>query len=466
MRGIRVQCGFCLFIFKFTSCVVCCRYESCPGTLDEGLLARLVHPAPSHLVVTDLDGTLLDSAARLGRAQRHALEDLGHGGAVRVVATGRSLYSARTVMPADFPIDYLVFSSGAGIMSWADGQLLRSRAMAPSVASDLVARLRALSLDFMVHHAAPDTALFLLLPLDVRQHRLRAPHRALRPFLATPVRRGARGRGRGEPAPRRRAPGDRIAPRPPGPGVRGLARGAHHLSARPRIDLDRTVSCRGLEVARRGLDPDTTPDRPRPHDCRRQRLQRSRHARVGGPRVRGLECAGADARTVRGGPVERRGRVHGRGAFVVARRVIGPSDRAQMRILRDCPMRAEDGRSTCSARLKCKRPPDARGDRSTRRGLARRAGFTRGMHLPGGSRDEDRHLQHPVRPAGRDGCFDLDRIAGRGVGRRRDRAPGSRALLVPFRQRRSTAADRGPLPRTPPGLRAGRRSASRRRGAG
>ena len=130
------------------------------ATLDEGLLARLVHPAPSHLVVTDLDGTLLDSAARLGRAQRHALEDLGHGGAVRVVATGRSLYSARTVMPADFPIDYLVFSSGAGIMSWADGQLLRSRAMAPSVASDLVARLRALSLDFMVHHAVPDTHCF------------------------------------------------------------------------------------------------------------------------------------------------------------------------------------------------------------------------------------------------------------------------------------------------------------------
>ena len=119
-----------------------------------------LHPAQSHLVVTDLDGTLLDSASRLGGANRRALEALGRNGTVRAVATGRSLYSARTVMPADFPIDYLVFSSGVGVMSWADRRLLRPRTMARSVVSDLVARLRALSLDFMVHHAAPDTHCF------------------------------------------------------------------------------------------------------------------------------------------------------------------------------------------------------------------------------------------------------------------------------------------------------------------
>ena len=115
---------------------------------------------PPHLVVTDLDGTLLDSAARLGGANRRTLEALGRNGTVRAVATGRSLHSARTVMPADFPIDYLVFSSGAGVVSWADGRLLRSRTMAPDVVSGLVARLRALALDFMVHHAVPDTHCF------------------------------------------------------------------------------------------------------------------------------------------------------------------------------------------------------------------------------------------------------------------------------------------------------------------
>ena len=115
---------------------------------------------PPHLVVTDLDGTLLDSASRLGGANRRALEALGRNGTVRAVATGRSLYSARKVMHDDFPIDYLVFSGGVGIVSWADGRLLRSRAMDPPIVSRLVERLRSLALDFMVHHAAPETHCF------------------------------------------------------------------------------------------------------------------------------------------------------------------------------------------------------------------------------------------------------------------------------------------------------------------
>ena len=114
----------------------------------------------THLVVTDLDGTLLDSASRLGVANRRALEALGRNGTVRAVVTGRSLYSARRVMHEDFPVDYLAFSSGAGVVSWKDGRLLRSLAMVPHVVSRLVARLRSLALDFMVHHAVPETHRF------------------------------------------------------------------------------------------------------------------------------------------------------------------------------------------------------------------------------------------------------------------------------------------------------------------
>ena len=112
------------------------------------------------LVVTDLDGTLLDSASRLSDTNRRALESLGRDGVVRAVATGRSLYSARKVMSDDFPVDYLVFSSGVGIVSWEDGVHLTSHSMEPGMVSRLVARLRDLALDFMVHHAAPDTHRF------------------------------------------------------------------------------------------------------------------------------------------------------------------------------------------------------------------------------------------------------------------------------------------------------------------
>ncbi|MDX1435151.1 MAG: HAD hydrolase family protein, partial [Gammaproteobacteria bacterium] len=72
------------------------------------------------MVVTDLDGTLLDSSARLGPVNRGALERLGEHGVLRVVATGRSLHSARLVIDRDFPIDYLVFSSGVGIVRWPE----------------------------------------------------------------------------------------------------------------------------------------------------------------------------------------------------------------------------------------------------------------------------------------------------------------------------------------------------------
>ena len=138
------------------------------------------------LVVTDLDGTLLDSASRLSTTNRRTLETLGREGVVRAVATGRSLYSARLVMQTDFPIDYLAFSSGAGIVGWEDGRLLRSRAMAPELVGGLVARLRELALDFMVQHAAPESHCFHFVRSSGRnadfEHRIERYHRFAQPW--------------------------------------------------------------------------------------------------------------------------------------------------------------------------------------------------------------------------------------------------------------------------------------------
>jgi HAD superfamily hydrolase (TIGR01484 family) len=112
------------------------------------------------LVVTDLDGTLLDSQRQLGARDRATLQELGARGVVRVVATGRSLFSAQRVLAADFPIDFLVFSSGAGIMSWPTRQLLEVQHMAAASASSLARRLRERGLDFMLHWAIPDNHRF------------------------------------------------------------------------------------------------------------------------------------------------------------------------------------------------------------------------------------------------------------------------------------------------------------------
>lgn len=112
------------------------------------------------MVVTDLDGTLLDAQACLGAANRRALQRLGETGSLRVVATGRSLHSAESVLDADFPIDYLVFSSGAGILDWHSRELLTSHGMRAEDAADALRALLDRQLDFMVHHGIPDNHYF------------------------------------------------------------------------------------------------------------------------------------------------------------------------------------------------------------------------------------------------------------------------------------------------------------------
>lgn len=112
------------------------------------------------MVVTDLDGTLLDGDAQLGGANRRALERLGEAGIVRVVATGRSLHSAELVLAPDFPIDYLVFSSGAGILDWRSRELLAVHELPCEHAQAALDLLLSKGLAFMVHLGVPDNHYF------------------------------------------------------------------------------------------------------------------------------------------------------------------------------------------------------------------------------------------------------------------------------------------------------------------
>lgn len=108
------------------------------------------------MVVTDLDGTLLDSKHALGADNRQALDELGRRGVLRVVSTGRSLFSALAVLPPDTPIDFLCHSSGAGIVRWPSREALRVVNMPAEDAAVLAGELVARELDFMLHLAIPD----------------------------------------------------------------------------------------------------------------------------------------------------------------------------------------------------------------------------------------------------------------------------------------------------------------------
>jgi HAD superfamily hydrolase (TIGR01484 family) len=112
------------------------------------------------IVVTDLDGTLLDSRQRLSLADRQTLIELGERGVTRVIATGRSLFSVCKVLGPDVPVDFVAHSSGAGIVSWPDRSSVRALHMPATDAAELAAELVARRHDFMLHRSIPDSHQF------------------------------------------------------------------------------------------------------------------------------------------------------------------------------------------------------------------------------------------------------------------------------------------------------------------
>jgi hydroxymethylpyrimidine pyrophosphatase-like HAD family hydrolase len=127
-------------------------YDANPMTMDCLLRAMLI---------TDLDGTLLGSDGSLTQSDHDALRCLGNKGVVRVIATGRSLYSFNTVAGNDLPIDYVIFSTGAGVINFPNGRLIRSIHMDSASVASAVQIFIDFDLDFMVHQPIPDNHRFV-----------------------------------------------------------------------------------------------------------------------------------------------------------------------------------------------------------------------------------------------------------------------------------------------------------------
>jgi hydroxymethylpyrimidine pyrophosphatase-like HAD family hydrolase len=116
------------------------------------------------MVVTDLDGTLFQRDHKLSPRNLQTLVELGRRGRLRVVATGRNLFSARKLLPPGFPVDYVLFSSGAGVMDWPAQRLIRSVAMGAEEVGRAFRALASRRLDFMVHRPIPENHHFLYYP--------------------------------------------------------------------------------------------------------------------------------------------------------------------------------------------------------------------------------------------------------------------------------------------------------------
>ena len=113
------------------------------------------------MVVTDLDGTLLNPQHQISDKDFRSLKLLGENKIYRVIATGRSIYSLNRVIPADFPIDYLIFSSGSGILNWNTKEILHAQSLNSNEVVIIANFLTKMNIDFMIQKPIPDNHNFV-----------------------------------------------------------------------------------------------------------------------------------------------------------------------------------------------------------------------------------------------------------------------------------------------------------------
>jgi len=115
---------------------------------------------PRGLFIMDLDGTLLRSDRTFSSIDLDALRQLGELGIIRTIATGRSLYSFNTAAVEDLPVDFVIFSMGAGVLQNAGAKVVRRVSLEPHEVKRACKVFKTNRLDFMIHRTIPDNHMF------------------------------------------------------------------------------------------------------------------------------------------------------------------------------------------------------------------------------------------------------------------------------------------------------------------
>jgi hypothetical protein len=116
--------------------------------------------SPRGLFIMDFDGTLLRSDRAFSDIDLAALEQLGELGIIRTIATGRSLYSFNKAAVGDLPVDFVIFSMGAGVLQQAGGKVVRRVSLEPHEVKQAYKILKTNRLDFMIHRTIPENHMF------------------------------------------------------------------------------------------------------------------------------------------------------------------------------------------------------------------------------------------------------------------------------------------------------------------
>jgi len=119
--------------------------------------------------ITDLDGTLMTDDKTISPRDLATLAKIQRNGIITAVATGRSHHSLEKALKAigfgkgqnSFPIDYVVFSTGAGIMAFPSRDIIFQRSLAIPDVKKIMSCFDLHKLDYMIHKAIPHTREFL-----------------------------------------------------------------------------------------------------------------------------------------------------------------------------------------------------------------------------------------------------------------------------------------------------------------
>ena len=116
----------------------------------------------SLVVSFDIDGTLLNDNKQVSNRNLKMLEKLKQLNILRVAATGRNCYSVLKVLGNDFPVDYVVFSSGAGILDWRTKKVIHSSHITKQDIVNILNLIKPFELNFTIHMPIPDNHHILL----------------------------------------------------------------------------------------------------------------------------------------------------------------------------------------------------------------------------------------------------------------------------------------------------------------
>ena len=111
------------------------------------------------MLLLDFDGTLFQPGRFISQADVNILKKI-EGRLIRVIATGRSLFSLKKVIDDSFPIDYLIFSTGAGLMNWKNKQIIHSSLISGPIVDEIIDILKNNNHSFFVHRPLPDNHYF------------------------------------------------------------------------------------------------------------------------------------------------------------------------------------------------------------------------------------------------------------------------------------------------------------------